>query len=238
MFKEGGGLTKDTTTANNPKKDEETGMVLANDAPLLIGHSQEQPNLALTLADSTLGAYINATSDPFKNVKQKPLPSFSLGLNCKKCKSKKVKTALGRYPDAQCTSDDQCQSGACVKTAKVKITGRHEYVCRNLNGFPLGHSCFYTRDCVTSKDEFCYHARSSKGVCSKKKKDMTPCELNTQCISGTCAHSFGLDCNIDDKNCLCRPKLGFDTGTRVISAWDCISKKAAKKHKHALARCV
>jgi hypothetical protein len=230
MFKEGGGLTEHKGGKLNKK--EPAGMVLSDDAPLLIGHKPS------TLAETgTLSAQL-ASDDPFKGKKQDPLPSFSLGTNCKKCHSKKPNISLGRYADAPCTGDDQCKSGACVKTAKVKPSGRNLYICRPVNGFAIGHGCFYTRDCQTSNDEFCYQARTTKGVCSKKKKDYTPCEGNTQCISGTCAVSFGLACNVDDKNCLCRPKLGFKTGTKVASAWDCITKKATKKHKHSLPKCM
>ena len=100
------------------------------------------------------------------------------------------------------------------------------FVCRPTNGFVVGSSCFYSRDCDVSKSEFCKDAGHPDGRCSVVSQDMEPCEKNNECSSGTCALQHGLSCVLSDGNCVCRPPQGFSSGTHATSALAPLSRSS------------
>jgi len=152
-----------------------------------------------------------------------------------------VATKINKIPYAsagkgnlvRCNMGEDCRSGVCVKV------GSSDTVCRPTSGFALGSSCFYSRDCDRSKGEFCRDAGHPDAKCAALSRDMDPCENNAECASGTCALQHGLSCVFRDKNCACRPKPGFPSGTQATSILDCASRstKMGTGHLKALSVC-
>jgi hypothetical protein len=131
----------------------------------------------------------------------------------------------GKVPYTPCTQKGDCRSGIC---ATIGSGGR---ACRPTAGFGVGTSCYYSRDCNRGLSEFCRDAKTTTGRCAALGKDMESCEENAECSSGTCAIAWGVACIFKEKNCMCRPDVGFPKGTHATSELDCASRKTTKNAK-------